>query len=49
MNLVEFFDGVRDRPFGGKLKQAHVDGCGTLIAAFEKTGWPTYSPATVHD
>lgn len=40
MDLAKFFDGVRDRPFGGKLKQGQVDGCGTLIAAFEKARWP---------
>jgi putative chitinase len=40
MDLAKFFDGVRDRPFGGKLKQAQVDGCSTLIAAFEKARWP---------
>ena len=40
MNLATFFDAVRDRPFGGKLKQEQVDGCGTLIAAFEKADWP---------
>lgn len=40
MNLASFFDAVRDRPFGGKLRQDQVDGCGTLIAAFEKARWP---------
>jgi putative chitinase len=40
MDLAKFFDGVRDRLFGGKLKQSQVDGCGTLIAAFEKARWP---------
>lgn len=40
MDLAKFFDGVRDRPFGGKLRQEQVDGCGTLIAAFEKARWP---------
>ena len=40
MNLPKFFDGVRARPFGGKLRQEQVDGCGTLIAAFEELGWP---------
>jgi len=44
MDLAKFFDGVRDRPFGGKLKQSQIDGCGTLIAAFEKARWPvTYA------
>lgn len=40
MDLANFFDGVRDRPFGGKLTQSQVDGCGTLIAAFENARWP---------
>lgn len=44
MDLAKFFDGVRDRPFSGKLRQEQVDGCGTLIAAFEKATWPvTYA------
>lgn len=40
MDLAKFFEGVRERPFGGKLRQDQVDGCGTLIAAFEKARWP---------
>lgn len=50
MDLAKFFDGVRGRPFGGKLRQGQVDGCNTLIAAFERAGWPvehaTYGLAT---
>lgn len=40
MDLAKFFDAVREKPFGGKLKQGQVDGCGTLIDAFEGAGWP---------
>lgn len=40
MDFAKFFEGVRERPFGGKLRQDQVDGCGTLIAAFEKARWP---------
>lgn len=40
MNLASFFDAVRETVFRGKLKQEQVDGCGTLIAAFEQARWP---------
>jgi putative chitinase len=48
----KFFDGVRANPFGGSMRQGQVDGCNTLIAAWEARSdmgdprWLAYMLAT---